>query len=76
MLDRIDGWIADGTLGGDVPNAAGFQIATSLGLALTLEDLRPLIAPRPAGALARRLVPDYPGHTPAIIPPPWLAPQA
>ena len=75
MLDRVDAWIADGTLGGDVPNAADFQIATSLGLALTLDDLRPPIAPRPAGALARRLVPDYPGHTPAIIPPPWLDPQ-
>jgi glutathione S-transferase len=72
MLDRVDAWIADGTLGGEVPNAADFQIATSIGLALTLEDLRPLIAPRPAGALASRLVPDYPGHTPAIIPPAWL----
>jgi glutathione S-transferase len=72
LLDRVDAWIADGTLGGAVPNAADFQIATSLGLALTLDDLRPLIAPRPAGALARRIVPDYPGHTPPIIPPPWL----
>jgi glutathione S-transferase len=72
MLDRIDAWIADGTIGGDVPNAADFQIATSLGLALTLDDLRPAIVPRPAGRLARRIVPDYPGHTPPIIPPPWL----
>jgi glutathione S-transferase len=72
MLDRIDAWIADGTLGGEIPNAADFQIASSLGLALTLDDLRPAIASRPAGQLARRIVPDYPGHTPPIIPPSWL----
>jgi glutathione S-transferase len=76
MLDRIDAWIADGTLADDVPNAADFQIATSLGLAMTLDDLRAAIEPRPAGALARRIVPDYPGHTPPIIPPPWLEPLA
>lgn len=72
LLDRVDAWIAAGTIGGPEPNAADFQIATSIGLALTLDDLRPLIEPRPAAALARKIVPNYPGHTPPILPPAWL----
>jgi glutathione S-transferase len=74
LLDRVDALIADGTIGGAEPNAADFQIATSLGLALTMQDLRPAIENRPAGALAKRVVPDYPGHTPPILPPEWLEP--
>ena len=72
LLDRVDAYIADGTIGGTEPNAADFQIATSIGLALTLDDLRPLIEPRPAAALATRFVPDYPGRVPPIFPPAWL----
>jgi glutathione S-transferase len=72
LLDRVDAYIADGTIGGTEPNAADFQIATSIGLALTLDDLKPLIEPRPAADLARRYVPDYPGHVPPILPPAWL----
>jgi glutathione S-transferase len=74
MLDRIDAWIAAGVLNREQLNAADFQIAPSIGLALTLADLRPVIENRPAGALAKRVVPDYPGHTPPILPPAWLAP--
>lgn len=74
MLERIDGWIAAGVLGGEQPNAADFQIAPSLGLAMTLEDLRPAIENRPAGELAKRIVPDYPGRMPACLPAEWLAP--
>jgi glutathione S-transferase len=72
LLDRVDAYIADGTIGGAEPNAADFQIATSIGLALTLDDLKPLIEPRPAATLAHRIVPDYPGHTPPLFPPAWL----
>jgi glutathione S-transferase len=72
MLDRIDGWIAAGVLNGEELNAADFQIAPSLGLAMTIEDLRPAIEGRPAGALAKRVVPNYPGKTPPILPPAWL----
>ncbi len=63
-LDTIDGWIADGTLGDDPPNAADLQIASTLRLLLTLADLRPLIDPRPAGELARRLFPVQAGDLP------------
>lgn len=74
ILQRIDDWIAAGVLGGEQPNAADFQIAPSLGLAMTLDDLRPAIENRPAGALAKRLVPDYPGKMPPCLPAEWLAP--
>jgi glutathione S-transferase len=72
LLDRVDDLIAKGIIGGEQPNAADFQIAPSIGLALTLDDLKPAIEGRPAGELARRLVPNYPGKTPPILPPAWL----
>jgi glutathione S-transferase len=72
MLDKVDALIAAGILGGEQLNAADFQIAPSLGLAMTLDDLRPAIENRPAGALAQRVVPNYPGKTPPILPPAWL----
>jgi glutathione S-transferase len=72
MLDRVDAWIAEGVLGGTQLNAADFQIAPSLALAMTLEDLRPAIEGRPAGELAKRVAPRYPGRTPKILPPAWL----
>ncbi len=74
LLDRVDAWITAGVLNGEQPNAADFQIATSLGLAMTLDDLRPLIQSRPAGALSNRIVPNYPGRMPPVLPPAWLAP--
>lgn len=75
MLDRIDDWIAAGILNGERLNAADFQIAPSLGLAMTMDDLRPAIESRPAAALAKRVVPDYPGRTPPILPTEWLEPM-
>ncbi len=74
MLQRIDDWIAEGVLGGEQPNAADFQIATCLRLAMSLDDLRPAIEHRPAGALALRVVPDYPGRIPPLLPAAWLEP--
>lgn len=74
LLQRVDDWIAAGVLGGPDLNAADFQIAPSLGLMMTLEDLRPALEARPAGELAKRVVPNYPGHTPPILPAEWLAP--
>jgi glutathione S-transferase len=74
MLDKVDELIAAGVLGGEQLNAADYQIATSLRLAMTLDDMRPAIESRPAGKLAMRVVPEYPGHTPPMLPPGWLAP--
>ena len=73
-LDRIDGWIAEGVLGAEPPNAADFQVATSVRLLMAFEDIEPAIADRPAGELARRLVPEPPGHIGPAFPAEWLAP--
>src|SRR3954451_14329257 len=72
LLDRVDALIEDGTINGEQLNVADFQIAPSIGLAMTLDDLRPAIESRPAGALARRVVPNYPGRMPPIFPTEWL----
>jgi len=73
-LDRIDQWIVDGVMGGGEPNAADFQIATTIRLAISFDDLRPYIEQRPAGQLAMRVVPDFPGRTPPVFPSEWLEP--
>jgi glutathione S-transferase len=64
-LDRIDGWIAGGVLGGEAPNAADLQIASTSRLLMTIEDLAPSFAGRPARDHALRLFPDWPGNVPA-----------
>ncbi|MEK6277994.1 MAG: glutathione S-transferase N-terminal domain-containing protein [Actinomycetota bacterium] len=74
MLNRIDDWCRAGVLNGEQLNAADFQIAPSLRLAMTLEDLRPAIERRPAGEMAMRVAPDYPGQAPPILPAAWLEP--
>ncbi len=73
-LDRIDGWLADGVLGGPAdPNAADLQIGASLRLLATVGDVRPLLAGRPCEALATGLFADFPGDVPAgAYPPDWL----
>ena len=73
-LQQVDDWIAQGALGADSPTAADLQIAASLRLAMTLDDLRPAIQVRPAGELALRAIPDFPGHVPPVLPPAWLEP--
>jgi glutathione S-transferase len=77
QLDRIDAWIAEGVLGGEQVNAADLQIGSSLRLLLTIGDVRPLMAGRPAEALALRLFGDFPGDVPAgTLPADWFAAAA
>lgn len=72
-LDRIDGWLADGLLGGETPNAADLQIAASTRLLLTIGDLRPLFAGRPCEQHALGLFPQWDGSVPAgAFPAEWL----
>lgn len=66
-LDRVDELIAAGVIGGAEPNAADYQIATSVRLLMTLDDLRPEIEGRPAGRLALEVVPEFPGRIPAVF---------
>jgi glutathione S-transferase len=74
MLDRIDGWIEQGVLGAEPPNAADLQIAPSLRLDMSLDDLQPAIENRPAGRLATQIVKHFSGRTPPVLPPQWLEP--
>ena len=74
MLQRVDDLIAAGTIGGEEPNAADFQIAPSIRLAMTFQDLRPLIESRPAGKLAKRIQPQIAGDFPPVLPEAWLEP--
>lgn len=63
-LDRVDAWIGEGLLGGQRPNAADLQVGSSIRLLNTIEDLRPLLADRPATGLMRYF-PPQPGSVPA-----------
>lgn len=72
-LDRVDAWLAEGVLGGETLNAADLQLAASLRLLLTLEDVRPVLDARPCGPYARRVFSDWPGSGPSgAVPPSWL----
>ena len=57
VLDRIDGWIADGLLGAAQLNAADFMVAPCLALILYRPDVLPLFEGRPALELVDRLLP-------------------
>jgi glutathione S-transferase len=71
-LDHADALIANGVIGGAEPNAADFQILTSVRLLDLMDDLRPALDGRSALAAARRLIPHYPGHMPPVFPDEWL----
>lgn len=72
QLDRIDGWIAEGLIGGERPNAADLQIGSTIRLLLSIADIRPLLDGRPADQLVRWF-PPIPGHVPAgVLPSSWL----
>ena len=72
LLDHVDRLIADGVIGGTDPNAADFQIATSVRLLMAFDQLQPLIAGRPMAAWAERIAPDPGGRIPAALPPEWI----
>jgi glutathione S-transferase len=73
-LDRIDGWIAEGVLGGESVNAADLQIATTSRLMLTIGDVRRFFAGRPAETHAMGLFGEWAGSTPpGVFPAEWLS---
>jgi glutathione S-transferase len=71
-IDKVDALLSEGVIGGEQPNAADFQIATSVRLLLAYEDLKPYIEGRPAAEHARRVVPDYNAAFPKVFPAEWL----
>jgi glutathione S-transferase len=76
QLERVDGWIAEGLLGGEEPNAADLQIGSTVRLLMSIGDVRPLVAARPAAALCRYF-PPLTGEVPAgALPAQWLTSPA
>lgn len=74
VLGHVDELISSGVIGGDQPNAADFQIATSVRALLTVEDLRPVTERRPAAELAMRFLPEFGTAFPTgMLPAEWLA---
>ena len=69
LIDHVDELIERGVIGGSEPNAADFQIGTSISLLLTMDDVRPQIEGRPAERLARDVVPHQVGHLPSVYGP-------
>jgi glutathione S-transferase len=73
LLDRVDELIAEGVIGNEAPNAADFQIFSSIAMWANMRDIRPAIMDRPCGAHAARLFPQYKGVVPAgLLPEPWF----
>ncbi len=72
MLDSIDGWIAEGLLGGELANAADLQIGSSIRLLMSIADVRPLIEDRPATKLTRYFPPLVGEVPPGTLPAQWL----
>jgi glutathione S-transferase len=74
VLDHVDELIAGGVIGGDEPNAADLQIATSVRALLTVRDLDPVTQGRPASELAMRLIPSFGNDFPTgMLPAEWLS---
>jgi glutathione S-transferase len=65
VLDHVDELISKGVIGGDSPNAADFQIATSVRALLTVRDLDSITQGRPAADHAMRLIPEFGNDFPA-----------
>jgi glutathione S-transferase len=65
VLDQVDELISKGVIGGDEPNAADFQIATSVRALLTIQDLKPAFEGHPAAELAMRYLPEIGNDFPA-----------
>jgi glutathione S-transferase len=73
LLDKVDGLIESGVIGGEELGAADFQIGASVRVLIAMQDVGRLVAGRPAEAFALRVVPDYP-EVPAAMPADWLTP--
>jgi glutathione S-transferase len=67
FFERIEGYIAEGTIGGETLNVADYQIAASIRLLMCLEDFRRALEERPVGRHALRVAPEFEGHVPPVL---------
>ena len=70
-LDRVDALIAEGTIGGEQPNAADFQVLSSVRALVSFEDTREAADSHPSAAAARKLFPSWPEPFPSALPDEW-----
>jgi glutathione S-transferase len=75
LLNKVDGLLESGVIGGEELGAADFQIGSSVRVLIAMQDVCRLVAGRPAESFARRVVPDYP-EVPAALPAHWLSAHA
>ena len=68
LLDHVDGLLADGTIGGEQPNAADFQILSGVRVLLEFEDLAGWSRAGRARPAARSLFPTWIGPIPRGLP--------
>jgi glutathione S-transferase len=73
LLDHADSLIASGVVGGERLNGADCQIAPNVRALMATPELRAQIAARPVGALALRLIPDYPDLPRGAFPAAWIS---
>lgn len=76
LLDHVEVLMREGTIGGSCPNAADLQIAASVRQFALFTQVGPAVEPRPAGQLAQRLFPTWPGPSPIRFPDEWLPARA
>jgi glutathione S-transferase len=73
QLDEVDVLVAAGALGGDEPTAIDFQLGSTLHLLDQIGDVRPLLADRPAAAIAPAWFDKGKGDIPAgAFPAGWV----
>lgn len=68
-LDHVDALIADQVIGGELLNAADFQIAPTVRVCLAAPAISGAVEGRPCESWARRLLPRFPGEPiPLLLP--------
>ena len=70
-LAHVDALLAEGVLSADEPNAATFQIGTSMRALDLFPQVAALVGDRPSGQLGRALLPELP-QSPVRLPDSWL----
>lgn len=71
VVDKVDELLETSVIGNYEQNVADYQIAPSLRLLMTMDDVRPLLRDHPAAEYAMWLLPEFPGYAPAALPDAW-----
>lgn len=73
-LDRVEELLEEGIIGGEEPNAADFQIATSVQAILLIPEVGARVGDRPLRAYAERIDPAAIAAGPQTLPAEWMSP--